>query len=402
MGESTNPITYPIGAKLSPDTKAKLNHLEKSFPKWERYKSNLNEARAVDFVINGFIRNGIQVIAGATGVGKSNAIVPIAVGVSGFGLQNSPLQTNRPRKVIYLSEDPEQVERIMYAMKKSGNTKMDDPQFHEWFNLFESKRIPPEEFAKRIDLLAIEYRVEQRTSNGVIWNAPLIVADTYSSNFSIENENDNSEVGDCVAFIKEPVMKHQMPVWIVPHTAKINSRADFDDLSSRGAGAFEGDANGTAFVFKDEKINKVVLRLKKKRYDPTINELVIESESYREVVYDETGEPQEVWCRYGIPTRSTQQERIEMADSLKENSLLKKEFELRNRIIDLVNAQYGTKVTRNSIYSTLKGNRNQVLGLVNEMLGDGILVEAKILDKENLSIKSIVCVDTYKADIERF
>jgi hypothetical protein len=36
------------------------------------------------------------------------------------------------------------------------------------------------------------------------------------------------------------------------------------------------------------------------------------------------------------------------------------------------------------------------------MLGDGILVEAKILDKENLSIKSIVCVDTYKADIERF
>jgi RecA-family ATPase len=375
---------------------------EKSFPKWERYKSDLNQVRAVDFIINGFIRNGIQVIAGATGVGKSTAIVPIAVGVTGFGLQNSPLQTNRPRKVIYLSEDPEQVERIMYAMKKSGNTRMDDPQFDSWFNLFESKRIPPEEFAKRIDVLANEYRVEQRTPNGVIWNAPLIVADTYSSNFDLENESDNSEVGKCVAFIKEPVMKHQMPVWIVPHTAKALTRGDFDDLSSRGAGAFEGDANGTAFVFKDEKINKVVLRLKKKRYEATINEVVIESESYREVVYDETGDPQEVWCRYGIPTRSTQQDRIEMAETLKENQSLKKEFDLRNKIIEFVNAQYGNEINKESVKSSIKVDRNAVTKMLNLMICEGVLVETKILNKEKVCIKTIVCADTLNAEIEVF
>jgi len=396
-------VITPFGSTLTPDTKVKLSGQkpEVIYPEWTPYPTDLNQVKAVDYIVNGFVRNGIQLFAGATGVGKSTAMVPIATSVTGFGLQNSPLQTNRPRKVIYLTEDPEQVERILYAMKRSGNTRLNDPAFKEWFLLLESKRLPPEEFARRIDEYALDYGVTQQTESGIIVNSPLIVADTYSSNFSLDNENDNAQGAECIAKIKEPAMRHRMPIWIVAHTAKAMSRADFESLSARGAGSLEADVNGTGYLFIDEKLDKRVLRLKKYRFEPTIKEVAIETESYREVVFDEVGDSQEVWCRYGIPVKSSEEERYAKAEQVKQERVMKRISEIEEKILKVL-LKHPKGISKSELCDQIDVKKSDCIGSINQLIDLGEIVEIDGFSKVGRKMKVLCHLGTSRANEGEF
>jgi hypothetical protein len=251
---------------------------------WTQYPIR-DEYRFTEFLIDGLIPVGIGVISGATGVGKTTSIVPMTMAITGFGNPKSFLYPTAPRKVIYITEHPEQVEQIIYSTKrheKEGfKSQYSDPRFLDWFNVFNAEKLQPEEVKKRLEGLLPSMMTDWLAPNGKTFQmAPLVCFDTISANFSIDNENDNSQVSKMIAVVKETCHKYGSSFWLTGHTSKADKRADVENLSARGANASEADANWTAYVFKDQLIEGTFFRLGKVRFVPKIRELRFMSDEH--------------------------------------------------------------------------------------------------------------------------
>lgn len=284
----------------------------------QRYHFDLSRLKPVEFVIDGFIRNGLTVIAGAPGVGKTSLLVPLAAAVG--HLYQCDLTPVLRRKVAYFSEAPEQVEAVLYGLTKHGaGVRVED--FRDWFYLLNSQRVTPDKLAatirKAVEVLTVEQNGYQV--------APLIVLDTSNANIDLDNENDNAEVGKAIAAIKENLGNGAC--WLVHHTAKAQKRADVDDLTARGAGAFAGDANATAFVFQEESIpDKRFMKIDKHRFEARFHELEFTTSTAVEAVQTPWGEVQEVRYRVGIPARSETHQRINEREQRKAERDAEREF----------------------------------------------------------------------------
>lgn len=284
----------------------------------QRYHFDLSRLKPVEFVIDGFIRNGLTVIAGAPGVGKTSLLVPLAAAVG--HLYQCELTPVLRRKVAYFSEAPEQVEAVLYGLTKHGaGVRVED--FRDWFYLLNSQRVTPDKLAatirKAVEVLTVEQNGYQV--------APLIVLDTSNANIDLDNENDNAEVGKAIAAIKENLGNGAC--WLVHHTAKAQKRADVDDLTARGAGAFAGDANATAFVFQEESIpDKRFMKIDKHRFEARFHELEFTTSTAVEAVQTPWGEVQEVRYRVGIPARSETHQRINEREQRKAERDAEREF----------------------------------------------------------------------------
>jgi Mrp family chromosome partitioning ATPase len=161
-------------------------------------------ARFVDFdgsaapprwVLPGFIGHGVLVVAGAHGVGKTTALLPLAL--TAAGLHGDDLR-ERLHIVDAVRLDPSFVAQV-------GTTYR-------------------EQFTRTVDGVEL---------------LPLVVLDTKSAVLALDNENDNSEASAMMAALKQGFAG--LPVWLIGHVAKANlSRSDVTGLSSRGASAIEG------------------------------------------------------------------------------------------------------------------------------------------------------------------
>jgi len=66
------------------------------------------EFRPPTYVIDGIIPEGVGVIAGSAGIGKTTGIIPLAAIVAGFASHLSDIRAKRRRHVIVLTEDDSQ------------------------------------------------------------------------------------------------------------------------------------------------------------------------------------------------------------------------------------------------------------------------------------------------------
>jgi hypothetical protein len=350
-------------------------------PKLFDFNYSPDTLKATEYVIDGFIGMGLTILAGEPGGGKTSIIVPLMAHAAHLCDKNHFLKPELRRHVIYVSEDTEQVERCIYAMKKYGKINIDSTEFKEWFHIREAHRSKPEHIANLLE--DIDQEFTYRLENGFKVK-PVVIFDTSNATIEIENENDNSEVGKVIAKIKQSA--NGLAVVVVAHTAKALQRTDLASLTPRGASAWIGDARATIYLFSDESVPEArFLALGKRRFEPTYTEIRFDSETYTEVVATPWGSNQSVGLRVVTAEASSQEERKAAAKAGKQaaNSLKQREQELviLNQLRSLPRDEYRTM---NELIEHLTGAKSARLDIVHRLLNNGEIEQFTFEDNESV------------------
>lgn len=282
---------------------------------------------ATDWVIDDLISEKLTIIAGAPGVGKTTCLFGIFATAAGFKDIDSPVKATFRRKILWVSEHPEQIQQLMEAISKryvdqDGMPLFSKAEINQWIVVVEAFRANTTQLAA-LGIFAIDYMVIDDDGNEI---EPLVILDTANACLDLEDENKNSEVGKYVSVIKEQLIKRHIPVVLIAHTPKAVQRKEFTMLTARGAGAFEGDAHATGFVFEDSEIGNRVFKLAKRRYRAANDEYVFKRDSLLSTAIDRRGRVVMTEVDIAMPRLSSEGSRAEMA--LKARELKVREAEV--------------------------------------------------------------------------
>jgi RecA-family ATPase len=359
---------------LDPDT-GELVPVPKANPWFDRIRTISKVNVPPNWLVDGILADKLTIIAGSPGVGKTSCLVPLALVIAGFQSHLSNVEAKYNRKVIYVTEDKWQIDSIIHGVIKHLVTpdgqKITYEMVAERFIVIETMKSKVSELILLADVAA-GFIEDLEAASGQVEMKPLIVLDTSSATFLLDDENNNSEVSKYVAAIKESFINKDYPVWIVAHTAKINKRSEVAALSVRGAGAFEGDANCIAYLVQEEGLNTRFFVLGKHRYSAKYNEIAIDSVLHHEMAVNKYGDIEEVYYRYSTLERSSETDRIAAKMEAKEQHEESKESMYKQRIFDKLAELGATSPTKLS--KSVAGNNAKNLSLINQMLMDGELV----------------------------
>lgn len=330
-----------------------------------RVDSTFSFYRPVEWTLDGFLAWGITVIAGAPGVGKTSQIVSLAMLVAHLCADDHPMRPTLRRRIIYVTEDAFQVEAILVATCKLCGVS--PGRVRDSFLVYEARRLPPKTIAQTVAKLSVSNTIESANGFRV---APLVVLDTSSATFAIADENDNATAAATLAEVKQVL--GATPLWLVAHTPKSLSRADVESLTVRGAGAFEGDANATAFCFKEEGVeDKRFMKLGKVRYDPEFRELMFTSELHVEQIDTPWGATQTVRARVSYPEMSSSEEREVYKEAAKQVA----QDERNQAIVDDILAfmQREGPSSKSSIEKAVAGKASTIRAVLATLVSSGVL-----------------------------
>ena len=328
------------------------------------------------WVIPGFVGHGVVVIAGAHGVGKTTALLPLAM--TAAGLHGTDLLPRQWRHVVYITEDVEQARRILAGIVGYSFLPFDPKQLQERLHIVEAVRLDPEFVAT----VGVTYREQFSRAVDGVDVLPLVVLDTKSAVLALENENDNSEASRMMAALKQGF--DGLPVWLIGHVAKPNlNRSEVAGLTTRGASAVEGDANQTMFLVREGDARFLVLG--KVRFEPKWQELEITSHTAQTVEPDEFGNPEQITMRWGIAAPA-QQSRKEAAEQTAELAKKEADAELRQEIRDAVETAWrlGNPLNREGIKAKLPRKNAVVVATIENLLSESWLHEVYVSPKERL------------------
>lgn len=256
------------------------------------------KVKAVKWVVPGLIQEGIITIAGARGVGKTTAILPLALSVAGLHAPDYPFapHPDRWRHVVYVVEQVEQAEHILAGIVEHSGWGVTWEQVEERVRIVESRRLAPAHVVGVGNLYREQFA---RVVDGVEL-LPLVVFDTQASIFDMESESDNSEASRIMALLKQDFAK--LPAWIVGHVAKSNIGSnDVSSLTSRGAGAFEADAIANCYLTSEGEgeARRGFFHVGKHRAEPRLGkELAIKTARVLTQGENEWGEMEDVALRW--------------------------------------------------------------------------------------------------------
>lgn len=336
---------------------------------------DLSRMAPVEFCVDGFLATGTTVIAGKPGVGKTSLLVPLACEVAHLCPSDSPLTPMLRRKVVYVTEDPVQVQNILYALRKHLAPHIPHKEWCEWFIIEQAHRRAPKALSKLVKEWRTRYAYQAcaRFNNYMV--EPLIVMDTSNATLDLESENDNSEAGRAIAAIKEALGSASL--WLIAHVAKGMSRADVADMSVRGAGAFEGDANAVAYVIDEGAVGRDVryLVLGKRRFQAKYSELMFKTSISSEVVSTPWGVEQEISYLYGAPSIPGPGENREAAKLAKvEEAKAKRQGEMQGEILAFL-ADAKEPPAMSKVRDMVKGKHVDVQSAI-----DSLIVKGRVLE----------------------
>jgi hypothetical protein len=241
-------------------------------------------------ILPGLIAAGLVVIAGQHGVGKTTVLASIVVKVAGAAAEGDPLAPRYGRHVVYVSEDTDQFQRIMYAVAKAVPGAADI--IRERVHLVEAVRLPVEKVVEVASFYAEHFTAEVDGAR----LPPLVVLDTRSAIIAVDDENDNAETSKIMAALKQRFSG--LPTWIVGHVAKASfGRADAKNMSARGATALEGDAHQVVFIVIEDNDERFLIR-GKTRFEASVASCRLVSHVDQEWGVDEFGRPCEIPVRH--------------------------------------------------------------------------------------------------------
>src|SRR5690606_9630003 len=228
-------------------------------------------------------------------------------------------------------------------------------EFQDWFRIAPAERLAPETLAELLADIIEKHTVTHPSGYAV---RPLIVLDTANQNIDVKNENDNAEIGRAASAIK--CVSDTGAVWVVAHTAKALRRADVEDLTVRGGGAWEADVNESAYVFAEPDIpHKRFLALRKRRFRAAFTELEAEVQTFQKRVKTPWGTEQDRVYEYAALGLSTAAQRRQEREVRKELDRTARENELRSAILEFVE-EAGKPVSKNAIEKGVGGKAAKV------------------------------------------
>lgn len=331
-----------------------------------------DDLRPSEYVIDGFLGCGPTYIAGAHGVGKSSLLVPLASIVTGELEGIFGVDAFLKRKVVYFAEDPEQIDRVRYGLRKYCELKRNGRFF-----IRRTKRLNENALKALIAKLVREHTITGPNGYQV---RPLLVFDTLSASFELENENDNAEAAKFLAAIKES--GGGAPIWIIGHIPKALLRADVDAMTGRGAGAWEGDAQGTAFIFGEANgpQNIRYMRTRKRRFEANYVEARFETSMRAETRVAPWGEEQTIIVRYGVPERGDEESRKQDVQTVVDEKKYQAVALAKERIRDFLRRQ-AAPVSKEDItahVTELNSPRDRVREAIQELERDR---EVEVVEK---------------------
>lgn len=316
------------------------------------------------WLLPGFFVEGLTVIAGQPGIGKTTAMLPLACGVAGIHGAAWAMSPKHWRHVVYVTEDVPQALRILHGL--AGHLGISAQTIAERLHLVEAHSMPA------ADLVRVGRTYRERYSRTVedVELLPLVVLDTQAATIHLENENDNAEASAAVAALKQRF--EGLPVWLVAHVAKTHlNRSDVENFSSRGASAWDANAHATAFLVKDAGERWLVLG--KRRFEPRWREAQLESHWQEVQAPDLWGEPEQVFLRWAVARPA--ESRKEHAAMAKQTQAQDDEAQLRQEIRDAVQIawQQGHPLSRAAARATIKRKTTEVVACIDRLVHEGWL-----------------------------
>lgn len=344
--------------------------------------SGAGAVATLEYIFDDFMSTGVNVVAGAPGVGKTTLVVPLALAVAHLCAADYPLRPQVRRNLIIVTESVIQVQRTVYSVCRYGNTGARVEDFERRVRVIAAQRMDP----RRVAAVAAEYRawtVDNARADGTQHAAlPLVVFDTANAVFDLENENDNAEVGRALAVIKQAFA--DFPVIIVSHAAKANGMAETLELSPRGASAWTGDAQGVYTVFRDGEHpdSPRVLKTQKVRFPTAYNELAFELVQNTEQHPDVLGYPRPVWFTHATATPLRPGERQQRKLDEREQREADDWDRLCWAMVELVRAQPGHARSHYERLPTAaggpRGSQERKMRAVDSLLEDGVLERVEL------------------------
>jgi len=353
------------------------------------------QVRPPIWVTPGFIAEGLVAIAGSGGVGKTTALLPLAMVAAGLYATTVELAPREWRHVVYVTEDIDQAMRIVTGITQHGNLGIDPEQVRERFHLVEAVRLDP---AYAVQAGAA-YREQFTRMVGTVEVLPLVVFDTKSAVFEQENENDNAQASRIVAALKQQFA--DLPCWVIGHVTKANlGRAD--DLSMRGGGAFGDDAHQTLFLIQ-EKEDRYLIK-GKVRFEPKWPELQIMSHCANVAATDVFGNPENITLRWGIaqpPIKSRKEVASEAAEAQRKDDAR----QLREDVRAAVETAWATEqpLNKTMVCGKLGGKKQVVSNVINSLLSESWLFEVIVPKEQRLMHnRSVYLVNFSTTEREQF
>lgn len=329
-----------------------------------------HDLKAPHWLLKSCIPECITIIGGAPGVGKTTALLPLAAGVAGLHEPGWQLAPKHWRHVVYITEDIPQAHRILHGLALHLDTPVSE--IAKRVHIVAAQRMKAAELVLVGDVYIERY---SRTVEGVNM-APLVVLDTHAATILLDDENNNAEASAAVDQIKNHF--NGLPVWIVCHLAKTSSDvSDVENLTARGASAWIGDTQGSAFLVNDKARGKRVLKLGKKRADVRHEWLEIDSHTHDTVGTDPWGDLEPVTLRWGIahPVDTGTKQKLSKAEQnrIERDALML----LIGQLVDFQHS-IGDPLNRTGVRDQLGINKTKAGELIEVMLNDGRLHEIEV------------------------
>jgi hypothetical protein len=209
---------------------------------------------------------------------------------------------------------------------------------------------------------------------------PVVVIDTINATIDLKNESDNSEVGKAMATLKQRFKG--IPMIAVGHIAKALKRADVADFSSRGAGAWEADANQVIYLTKEDDGKRwLEIGSSKHRFVSVVDGIEFEASINYIESEDVLGNKINEVLVHGVPEMigkgGKQERKREMREDKKMGEQAAKEMMLQLKKDSLLEAleqleqtEYMTKAELKDLLA-MKGEES--IKVIDSMVGDGMI-----------------------------
>lgn len=317
-------------------------------------------AAADTFLIDGILTDKVSLFASYPGKGKTSVLCTLAMIVSNLITCGPELRVRAMRSVIYISEHPEQVEKILRVLAQANDIPW--VLICERIRLVDAARMSPEAMV----LVAPDYLRLARpaTRNGVtVAVKPWVIVDTFSSVFDIEDENSNAAISRLIATLKQGF--GDIPITVVMHTSKAHKHGKAEDLTTRGASSAEGDVHQVMFLSDDGESGAryIEIAIPKHRFVAKVDSIRVESNIGHVLVENAWGEQYEeavLWCWLaGMSKTQRQHERDadkDEANALKAKAEKKAADKLDGEVLAYIRKNPGTSA--NGIVASVIGKES--------------------------------------------
>ena len=375
-----NPITFSSLRELINKTKIQEIVLAEN-----PYASlDLTKEKPVRYLLNGLINEGIALFIGASNAGKTTLLLDLVCVIAQLCPEDHFLRIKGRRKVIYITEDVEQIERLLIGKLKFGGLEASPAEINEWFKVIEAKKFDHHELAALLASITEKETVSAQGKRGVIQLPPLFVIDTASASLKIEDENSNSEVSDYIATLKAAISRCGSSVWVTAHSPKASSNVDAHDLSARGAGAWGANVQTVVGIKRDVVAIQTILSVSKNRIQTQFNELEFSTSFFDSIVEDDYGDMQTITYVIGELKASSTKTRLEEKDKKKAEGVAQRRTdaisECMSRIMEFV--RLNPLQNQQSLREHLGGSNQVREAALSRLIKEGYLSRDKTTPEE--------------------